>query len=194
MIIGVILTVAALAYQTFFRPDPKVIAHMGYVQEAQTAAEQNDFGKALQALERGLVEFPGDGEIHIWQGAMLTRLNRQQEAEAAFAAARPAYADETTYLVTRSNIRLQAGDPDGAYADAQAAVRADPDSAQAYLMLGGAQEVRGEISAASQSYSTAAGLAAARKDTQLEAMAKVRLAMMMQSAPVFPQATAIPTR
>ena len=60
-------------------------------------------------------------------------------------------------------------------------------------MLGGAQELSGEVSAALQSYSTAAGLAAAKKDTQLEAVAKVRMAMLMQTAPMGASATPRPT-
>jgi hypothetical protein len=69
--------------------------------------------------------------------------------------------------------------------DARAAIAIDPNNAQAYLALGSGQEMKGQISDALQSLQTAANLAAASNNTQLEALAKVRLATLMQSAPVF---------
>ena len=105
--------------------------------------------------------------------------------------ARQLYPDETTYLIARATVRTQANDIDAANADALAATKLSPNSAQAFLVLGGTQELKGQIQNASQSYSTAASLAAAAKQTELEAMAKVRLAMMLQSAnrrvDVFPR-------
>ncbi len=194
MVVLAILAVATVLYQTVFRPDPALIAHMNHVQNVQKALEAGDMNGALQAVDNGLAEFANDGELLLWRGAVLVRMKRAQEAESAFAAARQTYSDEVTYLLSRSQVRLQANDVNGSYADAQAAIALAPQSAYAYLMLGGAQELRGEVNAATQSYSTAASLAAANKDVQLEAMAKVRMAMMMQSAPMFPDsATPQPT-
>lgn len=184
VILLVLLAVATLAYRTVLRPDPTVIAHMGYVQDAQRSIDQGDLNAALQATDKGLAQFPDDGEILLWRGTILTLMKRPQEADAAFNAARSAYPDEATYLVNRATVRTQANDIDGAYVDALAATQRAPDSAQAFLVLGGAQELRGERQQAAQSYSTAATLAASKKDSQLEAMAKVRMAMMMQAAPM----------
>jgi tetratricopeptide (TPR) repeat protein len=184
-----VLVIAAFIYNRFLSPDPAVIAHMDAVNNAQKAIEQNDLNSALQVLDQAAGQFPNDGEILLWRGAVLTRLNRQQDAQAAFAAARATYASEAEYLVNKAQVRTQAGDVNGGYADAQQAVKVAPDYAQAYLVLGGVQEMMGQTSAAVDSYSTAASLAGAQGNTQLEAIAKIRMAMLMQSAPVFPQSS-----
>jgi len=187
IILVVVFAIAALIYQTWFRPDPAVIARMGYTGAAQRASEEGNLNLALQGIDNGVAEFPDDGEILLWRATILSLLKRPQDAEAAFQAARVAYPDEITYLVTRATVRTQANDIAGAYADALAATKLSPDSAQAFLVLGGAQELSGETQKATQSYSTAASLAAAAKETQMEAMAKVRLAMLMQSGgSIFP--------
>jgi len=193
--VGVIIAIIAfiaILFQTVLRPNPEAVARLNYTQQAQTAVQRGDLNEALHILDQAVTEFPNDGEILIWRGVVLSLLGRQADAQKSFAAARRAYPDEASYLVERSNIRLQAGDADGALADAQAAIVADPTSAQAYLMLGGAQEVKGQYQAALQSYSTAANLAAASNNTQLEAIAKIRMATLMQVAPLAlptPQAT-----
>ena len=193
IILLVVFAIAALVYQTWFRPDPAVVARMGYTGAAQRAIEEGNLNLALQGIDKGVAEFPDDGEILLWRGTILSLLKRPQDAEAAFQAARAAYPDEIAYLVTRATVRTQANDISGAYVDALAATKLSPDSAQAFLVLGGAQELSGETQKATQSYSTAAGLAAAAKDTQLEAMARVRLAMLMQAGPaMFPTAQPTP--
>jgi Flp pilus assembly protein TadD len=185
VVLAAILIVAAFVYQRFFAPDPQVIARLNYMQKAQTSAQEGKYQEALQSIDAGLAEFPDDGEMLLWQGAILVQLKRQQEAQVAFAAARPTFEDEPSYLIQRSTIRLQAGDFDGGLADSQEAVRIAPDNAQAYLVLGGAYEIRGQATPAIQAYQKSAELAAASKNSQLEAVAKVRLAMLMQSAPMF---------
>ena len=193
IILVVILAAAAFIYQTWFSPDPAVVARMGYTGSAQRAIEAGNLDLALQGIDKGVAEFPSDGEILLWRGTILSLLKRTQDAELAFQAARAAYPDEVTYLVTRATIRTQANDIAGAYADALAATQLDPNSAQAFLVLGGAQELSGQSQKATQSYSTAASLAAAANDTQLEAMAKVRMAMLMQSGgSIFPTAQPTP--
>ena len=191
-VLAAIVGVAALLYNTFFKPDPDVIARMEYMQKAQNAVQQNDLEGALQALDQAVAEFPDDGELLLWRGAILHRLQRQDEAQATFETARSAYDSEVAYLINRSSVRLQAGDIEGAYADGQAAVAEAPDNAQAFLVLGSAQELSGRYGAAIASYQKAAELAAAQKNTQLEAIAKVRLAMLMQTAPLI-QVTPQPT-
>jgi tetratricopeptide (TPR) repeat protein len=189
----VVLVIATVIYNRFLSPSPELIARMDAVNAAQNAVEQNDLNGALVVLDKAVIQFPDNGDILLWHGAILTRLNRQPEAQASFDAARATYASEIDYLVNKAQIRLQAGDMDGGYADAQQAIKVAPDSAQAYLTLGGAQEVLGLTSAAVNSYNMAASLAGAQKNTQLEAVAKVRMAMLMQSAPVFPQSSPRPT-
>ena len=193
VVLVVLFAVAAAIYQTWFKPDPAVIARMNYTSDAQRAVEAGKLDLALQGIEKGVAQFPNEGEIQIWHGVILSLMKRTQEADAAFQSARQLYPDETTYLIARTTVRTQANDIDAANADALAAVKLSPDNAQAFLVLGGTYELKGDVQKASQSYSTAANLAAAAKQTDLEAMAKVRLAMLMQSAPPMPISTPQPT-
>jgi tetratricopeptide (TPR) repeat protein len=193
VILIILFAVAAAVYQTWFQPDPAVIARLNYTSDAQRAIEAGNLNVALQEMEKATAQFPNDGEIQIWHGAVLSLMKRTQEADAAFQTARQLYPDETTYLIARATVRTQANDIDAANADALAATKLSPDNAQAFLVLGGTQELKGQTQNASQSYSTAASLAAAAKQSELEAMAKVRLAMMMQAAPPIVFSTPQPT-
>jgi tetratricopeptide (TPR) repeat protein len=193
IILIVIIAAAAFIYQTWFPPDPVASARMGYTGAAQRAIEAGDLDLALRGIDKGAAELPNDGEILLWRGTILSLMKRTQEADSAFQAARAAYSDELTYLITRATVRTQANDIAGAYADALSATTLYPDSGQAFLVLGGAQELSGQSQKATQSYSTAATLAAAANDTQLEAMAKVRMAMLMQNGgSLFPAPQATP--
>ena len=192
VVIAILLAIAAVLGQTVLRPDPLVVAHMGVLQKIQQRIQDNDPDGALQATDKGLAEFPNDGEILLWRGAVLALMKRDKEAQEAFAAARPQFLTDSEFLTQRASIRQQAGDFDGAYADADAAVNAAPDSAQAYLMLGGAQEMRGNVGAAIQAYQIAADLASNRKNGQMEALAKIRLATLMERGPGPPPLEATP--
>ena len=193
IVLLILFAVAAAVYQTWFKPDPAVIARMNYTTDAQRAIEAGNLDQALQGIEKGVAQFPNDGEIQIWHGILLTLMKRTQEANAAFQTARQLYPDETAYLIARATVRTQANDIDAANADALAATKLSPNNAQAFLVLGGTQELKGQTQNASQSYSTAADLAAAAKQSELEAMAKVRLAMMLQAAPPVIVPTPQPT-
>jgi tetratricopeptide (TPR) repeat protein len=192
IIVAVVVGIVYVLFHTVLRADPIAVAHLRDLQQIQIAIQNNDLNAALQAADNGLVEFPDDGELLLWRGTVLTLLHRDQEAAADFAAARPQYPDDATYLIERSNIRQQAGDLAGALADAQAAVAAAPNSAQAYLALGVANDQLGDVPAAAQAYQTAADLAAQSNDAQLEAMAKVQLAMLLQRGGSLPPPEASP--
>jgi len=195
IIAAVVLAAGALVYRTFLQPDPAIIAQMDHVANVERAVDSGDWAGALAAADAGVAEFPDNSELLLWRATALEQLKRSAEAGQAVAVARATFADEVSFLVASSEVRLRAGDADGAYADARKATTIAPDSAYAYLALGAAHQMRGEINAASNAYSSAAGLAAEQKNTELEAVAKVRLAMLLQSAPAFPSgAQPSPTR
>jgi tetratricopeptide (TPR) repeat protein len=183
-----VIAIAAILYNTFVHPDPIVLARMDASNRAQSALLAGKPDDALAAIDNGLVKAPNEPELLLWRGAILALLQRSGEAQAAWSAARPAFAGDADFLTQRGYVRLLAGDTAGASADTQEAIRLAPDRPQAYLTLASAQETAGDVQGAMASLRTAADLASKRKETQIEAMAKVRLATLMQAIPV-PQMT-----
>lgn len=183
----VLLAAAALIYRLFLQPDPAVVAQMEHVAAVERAVDSGDLNGALAAAEAGSAEFPENTELLLWRAVLLGQLGRTAEAEQVRASARALYTDEAAFLIASSEVRLRAGDLNGAYAEARQATTLAPDNAYAYLALGGAHQARGEINAASDAFGAAARLAAEQKNVELEAVAKVRLAMLLQMAPMAPQ-------
>lgn len=184
-VIAAIVAIVAILFSTVLKGDPKVVARMQATQNAQAALDRGDATGALQALDEALTTQPDSSELLMWRGVVLSILKRTTEAEADFAAVKATYADEASFLVDRATIRLQAGDTDAAAADALAATKLAPDNAQAVLTLGTTQELRGQIQDALQSYQKAGELAVAQKNVSLEAFAKVKMATLLQSAPMM---------
>ncbi len=128
---------------------------------------------------------------------ILETLGREVEAQADFATAADHVNDETYYLL-RAQAYIFANQPDKAYADAQQAIQINPDSVQAYLYRGQAQENRHEYSSAMEDYEKAFSIADETGQGALAAMTRMRIAMLTQlmssdvSSPVWLQ-TATPT-
>ena len=140
----VVIAVAAILYNTFVHPDPIVLARMDATNRAQNALQDNRLPGALKAIDDGLVKAPDDSDLLMWRGAILMLLQRTGEAQAAWSTARPAFASDADFLTQRGFIRLQAGDPAGASADSQDAIRLAPERPQPYLTLASAQEFDGD--------------------------------------------------
>ncbi len=185
VIVAAVVAAGVIIYRLFLQPDPNIIAQMDHIANIERAVESGDLDAALAAADAGVAQFPENSELLLWRAVVLDLQKRNPEAEQAFARARATFSDDATFYTNSSEVRLRANDRDGAYADALKATTIAPDSPYAFLALGAAQELRGELNAASASYTTAASLAAAQNNAQVEAIAKVRLAMLLQAAPAF---------
>lgn len=192
-LVVVVFVALGAVYVAFFQPPYNVRVKMDALAAARTQAEAGNDSGALAKIDAGLAIVPDDEELLLWRGALLRRLGRRPEADAALAAARAKYPDAISYFLNSIPVYMQTGDTQSAQADMTEALRLAPDDERVQLTYGGLLEAQGKRQEALQTYSLAAELAQQHGNTQIEALIKVRMGMLMQSAPIFPgQATATP--
>lgn len=196
-IIVLVLGLLGVLYQVFLAPDPLVAERYSREQSAQEALIMGDFPSALTEVDAGLKVAPADPTLLVLRGVILESSGREAEAEAAFSTAAGQVKAEDFHLL-RAQAYIFANQPDKAYADAQQALQINPDSIQAYLYRGQAQESRLEYSSAMEDYEKAFAIADKTGQGALAAMTRMRIAMLTQlmtsdiSSPVRLQ-TAVPT-
>lgn len=185
LIVGGVAVVAILLYVLIFRVlfpvDPAFIAAV----EAQNAGEaklaaQSDYAGALVDFRRASELRPGDPEAWLQVGCVLLKLEDPAAAQENFRRAEVLMADPPAYLLARASICLQVGVPDVAEADLRAVIASDPENAQAYYQLATIFEARGAINEALAALERVSVLAERHEDTELMAMTRVRMGLLMQ--------------
>lgn len=184
--IAAALLVLSLAYRLIFPPDPQRMAAL----EAQTTAEQRlaagDVAGAAEAYRQAAEAMPEEAEYQVWLGVLEAQQGHEEAAAAAYARAEALTGDRAQFLVARGMSWLQIAALDEAEADAEGALALTPDSATAYILLGGVYEARGDIPRAIEAFERAGNLAEAAGDSALTVMARTRLGMLLQAAPAGP--------
>ncbi len=177
---GLLLLLAWLGYERFLAPPPEVRQALRHADQGQVWLEQGDPERALAEFEAAAALTPDDPEMWIWVGVLRQRLGDGEGAEAAFEEARDQGLEEWEFLYQRGTILLQIGDLDAALADAESVVELAPEWGYGYYLRASIRVMRGEIEAALVDYQRAADLAHAAEDTQLEAMARGQVALLLQ--------------
>ncbi len=187
------LLVLAGAYRLLFPPEPQRAAALA----AQAAAEQRlaagDTAGAAEHYRQAAAAAPDEAQYQLWLGVLEAQQGHAEEAAAAFARAEALVGERAQFLVQRGMVWLNVGALDEAQADGEAALAARPDSAEAYLLLGGVYEARGERMAAASAFERAGSLAEQAGNSALTVVARMRLGMLLQSAPAWPGETPSPT-
>jgi tetratricopeptide (TPR) repeat protein len=193
--IAAVLLIASLVYKYVFPPDPRQVAVMEKTSEAERALEQGDLALALSDYREAAEIMPEDPELHIWVGVLAEKQGDQTAADEAFAAAQALVENQAQFHAARGMTWFQVGDVDEAELDADAAVAADPEYAEAYLLLGNVYEARRDVPKAIEAFERTADLAGAQNNSALIVLAKTRLGMLLQSAPMMapPDETPGPT-
>jgi tetratricopeptide (TPR) repeat protein len=183
-ITGGIIVLALLAlgalYRAFLAPDPQVSARYNHEQSAQEALIYGNLEEALQEADAGLQIAPGDPTLLIYKGVILEELGRKEEAAESFNHARRGLDEEQFYLA-RAQAYITANQVEKALADCQEVLKINPNSVSGYLMIGQAHELLGNYMAAQDEYNKAFELASAAHQDELAALARIRLAMLVQS-------------
>ena len=183
---GAALVVTALVavyflFRFLFPVDPNLSAAM----KLQTAGElkisqSSDFAGALADFAAAATFLPGDAETWLRLGVVQEALGDQTTMEASYSRARTLVTSESEFQFTRASVYFTLGLMDKAQRDAEASVAADPENPYAHYLLSSIYETLGQGPAALASVRRAADLAEAQELTQLSAMARYRMAMMMQ--------------
>ncbi|MDI7275775.1 MAG: tetratricopeptide repeat protein [Anaerolineae bacterium] len=189
--IAAALLIFSLAYKYVFPPDPKQVAVMEKSSQADQAIQTGDLATALQLYREAAEIRPEDPELQIWVGVLAEKLGQVDGAAQAYGAAEAQLADRARFLMQRAMTWLRLGELDRAEADAQASLAANPDLAESYFVLGGIYEARGNVGGAVVAFEKTAELAEKANNSALIVMAKTRLGMLLQAAPLIqPTATA----
>jgi tetratricopeptide (TPR) repeat protein len=181
-IVAIVAGAAILYYaiNTLFPPDPAAVMMVDATSSISQLIQQERWDDALAVVDEALTELPNEPELLIWRTVLLEHLGRADEAEEALQKAQDVYpARAALFWTVLGNTRFQAADLDGAEAAGQKAIELDPDEPQAYLLLGGLAEMRGDMNTAIEMFEKTVALAE-ETSPELVVIAKVRLAQALQ--------------
>lgn len=180
IILGV-LVVIALVYHFFLAPPPEVTARYGHEQAARDELMYGNYEVALDEVDNGLSYVPEDGNMLALKGVILEQSGDPVQAQEIFIRAQNNFSKPEDFYVARGQVYITANQPDKALADALEAQRLNPDSVQAYLLSGQAYEIQKAYKNALDEYDRAFAAAEISKQYELQALARMRMAMLMQS-------------
>ena len=191
VIVGVLLAIyIALTY--VFPPDPNAVLSSGATGRLPELIAQGEWETADRLIVETLAQMTVDDvELLIWQSVVSAHLGRQEEADDAFAKAQSLVpADrQAVFWSTVGNVRLAAGDLDGATEAADSALAIDPNEGQAYFVIGSVAEAKGQVVEAIAAFEKAFDLTV-ESNPQLAVIARVRMGMLMQGGPALDVVTA----
>ena len=183
VILGIVLVVLVILYQAFLAPSPEEEALITYEGMADRYISEGNLESALGEIDKALAIAPRDPGLLIRKGVLLQALDQEQEVEAVFAQAESEMGSRKEFLLSRGQIYLNVGMIEAGIADSQEILRIEPQAPEAYLMLGQGYELQGNYFEAIQAYEEASRLATEQDRPELTALARVRLAYLMQRIP-----------
>jgi len=170
----------ALLYQRFLAPDPVTVRVQELRAEGEGLADEGDYTAALARFEEAQALWPDDPELHVWRGVLYELTGQAEKAEDAFEAARFLFEGAVSFHFTRGHIYLRLQQLEKTKAEAQAILAQDPDAPEGYFLLANVYESQGLVPEAVTAYKQASELALDRGQTELAALAKVRMAFLLQ--------------
>jgi tetratricopeptide (TPR) repeat protein len=176
----VALLVLAGIYQIFLAPDPAVAARYAHEQSARDLMMQGDLQTALEEVDKGLQYAPLDPVLLIIRGVILESLGRDTEAQQAMNQAAKGLESREEFLVTRGQAYSMVGELEKAAVDAAEAIALNPDFAQGHLLAGQVNEMEKNYQQALVDYENAYAAAEKSRQFQMAALARTRMAMLMQ--------------
>ena len=177
----VLIAILAVLYNRFLAPDPRDVAIYSHQQSATQRMQEADFESALQEVNQGLQIAPQAPELLVLKGIAQEQLGQSAQAAVSFEAAQKGFEQREEFWLVRGQAYLMANLPEKAFADAQAALQANPQSASAYLLRGQVEEVQKKYQDAIDDYNLAYAAANQSRQTELAAIARVRIAYLTQS-------------
>ncbi|PKO12533.1 MAG: hypothetical protein CVU39_23435 [Chloroflexi bacterium HGW-Chloroflexi-10] len=181
IVIGVI-SVLAIVYQVFLAPPPEVRARLQHENQASVYIETKDYAGALNEVEQALSYDPQNYSLLIQKGVLELVLGDKESANSSFDTATSVDPDKERYYLERAYNEVILGMNEEMMADAQALLAINPQSPEAYMLIGQSYEQQGDINAALEEYGKASELAEEQQKTELIATVRMRMAMLMQMA------------
>ncbi len=183
MIVVAVLALLGVLYQAFLAPSPQEQAKLDYQNAADQELVQGNLDGALQEIEKALAISPQDPDLLIRKGVLQQALGREAEAAQTYGLAEKALGDRKEFLLMRAQDYLGMGNPEAAITDANAVLQIDAESPEATMLLGQAYELQQKYQEAIAAYEKTGKLADARNRPDITALARIRLAYLMQRVP-----------
>lgn len=193
LIVGIVVLALALgsqALRVLLPVDPVVRDVYRLRESARRALDAGDTAGALASYQQAIERSPNDPQLLVMQGVLSEQLGDLNAAASAFDAARAASLDDAAYHIERGFAYLEVLAPEKALEEGMQAVQAAPQDGRAWMLVGSARERLGDSAGALDAY-TQASTVAAESDPEIAAIARIRMAGMLQSmqetAPITPQ-------
>ncbi len=177
--------VAGLALYFIFRllfpVDPNLKAAMDLQSAGELKIQKSgDFAGALADFKSATTFLPNDAETWLRLGVAQEELGDTTAMEESYKRARALVANDADFQFDRAGVYFTLGMLEKAKSDAQASVAAAPENPYGHYLLSSIYETLGQGQDALTALQRAADLAEAQQQTQLSAMARYRMAIMMQ--------------
>jgi tetratricopeptide (TPR) repeat protein len=197
LITALVVTAVLAVYFLFrllFPVDPNLTAAMERETAGETKIQQSgDFAGALADFKAATEFLPNDAETWLRLGAVQQKLGDEAAMDASYQRARSLVVSDADFNLARSQIYLSLAMLDEAKADSESVLAADPKNAFGYYILSSVYEMQGQSQEALKAVQRSAELAEAQQETQLTAMARYRMAILMQQSQQWGAGTAVPT-
>jgi tetratricopeptide (TPR) repeat protein len=176
----IVFAIAAIVYQVFFAPDPKVIAEVDAQQNADFSLTEGKLQDALNEIDAGLQKVPDSSQLLLYKAVILREMGRTAEAEPYFTRAKQLFADPELFGLSEAQILNMMNKPQDAVNLLQDLIKQYPTSGRAYLLMGQAYEVMGNQKDALAAYEQASSVGEQSGDSTTTAQARIKMGMLMQ--------------
>jgi len=176
----VVLALGVLLYGRFLAPDPVILRVADLQFNAQRQALEGEYESALGKLDEAQVLSPDDSELMLWRSVLLELTGQPISAEELLTDGRVLISNDVDFHLSLGEIYLRIGLLVRATDQASQALNEDSTSPRALLLLGTVLESQGEVAKAAAAYEGASLAAEERGELELTAIARVRLAYLMQ--------------
>lgn len=191
--IALVGAVLVLALRTFFPVDPAIEMARTHQTAGETKIkEQGDFAGALADFMTAASYRPGDVDNWIRLGCVQQKLD-DDDAEESFAKARALLGSDVELHLLRATVFTDLGMLDEAQADLDAVLAVEPDNSLAHYYLATVFEARQQYQEAMNALIRSSELAEKAQQAELAVMARYRLGILMQRAPVNAMLSITPT-
>jgi tetratricopeptide (TPR) repeat protein len=181
-------------FNRLFPVDPRLKAALSKQMAGQMKIErEGNYTAALAEFREAVAAKPDDADSWLWLGAVQQKLGDQEAAQASFERARALLGNEVSFHLERIPIYQFVALSAEAEADVKAVLAADPQNAQAYYFYATILESQERYEEAIAALQTASELAEARKQPEITAMARYRLAFLLQQIQARPPKELTPT-
>lgn len=189
LVVVVVLALGSQVARVLLPVDPVVRDVYTLRENARRQLENGDAAGALASYQQAVQRSPDDSQLHLMVGVLAEQLGDSAQAGESFAAARAASPDEAMFYVERGFSYLEVKNLQKALEDGLQAVALKPEDGRAWMLVGAAREGEGDPAGALDAYSQASTVAS-DSDPEIAAIARMRMAGMLQSiqeiAPITP--------